>query len=192
MALLMLCRGLNAIDKAAAAATVDAMIALIDDGRLDGETFGAALHDFLKCGLVFPKRWPDRVRQIARTSRLALAVMRRAFERSLHPASSPFELRDLHAWLEILLELSTEMGVPITDRSARDGIDARATAGKAKAIGKALVDLDESLDDADPNQWRSSHCANGSCGQSDGACNKSKPRDECAYFGSTCSTRLTQ
>ena len=91
MALLMLCRGLNAIDKAAAAAAVDAMIAPIDDGRLDGESVGAALHEFLHCGLVFPKRWPDRVREIARASPLAPMVMRRAFER--YAASARIRLR---------------------------------------------------------------------------------------------------
>jgi len=36
MALLMLCHGLNANDKAAAQAAADATIALIDDGRIDG------------------------------------------------------------------------------------------------------------------------------------------------------------
>lgn len=141
MALLMLCRGLNAIDKAAAAAAVDAMIALIDDGRLDGEIFGATLHEFLHRGLVFPKRWPDRVREIARSSPLALMVMARAFERSLRAHEFGMEPRDLNAWLETCLELCVEAGRAVEDPAARVGIDTRALVGKAKATGKALLAL---------------------------------------------------
>jgi hypothetical protein len=141
MALMLLCRGLNAIDKATAAATVDALIAAIEDGRLDGDVFGAALHAFLNSGLVFPKRWPDRVREVAHSSPLALAVMRRALERALHAPTSAFELRDLHAWLEMLQELCVEAGAGIEDPLAREGIEARAPSGKAKKAAEALLDL---------------------------------------------------
>jgi hypothetical protein len=141
MALLMLCRGLNAIDKTAAAATIDAILAAIEDGRLDGESLGTVLHQFLNSGLVFPKRWPERVREIARSSPLARAVLRRAFERSLHPHRAQFDLRDAHTWLEILLDISVDMGLAIDDGAAREGIAARAASGKAIKVGRALLDL---------------------------------------------------
>ncbi len=141
MALLMLCRGLNAIDKGAAQATVDALIVLIDDGRLDGETLGAAMHEFLMSGLVLPKRWPDRVKDVARSSKLALLTMRRAFERALHPGTPNGKLRDMHAWLEILLDLSVEAGAPIEDPLARRSVAAYQDGGKAKNAARTLLEL---------------------------------------------------
>jgi hypothetical protein len=141
MALLMLCRGLNAIDKAASQATVDALIALIDDGRLDGETLGGALHEFLMNGVVIPKRWPDRVKDVARSSRLALLVMRRALERSLHPGSATRELRDMHAWLDLLRELCIEAGEAIEDPLTRQSLEACPDGRKAKAAARALLAL---------------------------------------------------
>jgi hypothetical protein len=141
MALLMLCRGLNAIDKAAGQATVDALIALIDDGRLDGETLGAALHEFLLSGVVMPKRWPDRVKDVARSSRLALLVMRRALERSLHPGSGKRELRGMHVWLDLLREVCVEAGEAIDDPLTRQSLAAYPDGRKAKTAARALLAL---------------------------------------------------
>jgi hypothetical protein len=87
MALLMLCRGLNAIDKATGQATVDALIALIEDGRIDGRQLGEAMHQLLMSGLVVAKRWPDRLRDVARSSPLALLTVQGALERALHPGA---------------------------------------------------------------------------------------------------------
>jgi hypothetical protein len=147
MALFMLCRGLNAIDTAAAEAAVDALIALIDDGRLDGETLGTAMHDFLMTGLVFGKRWPERLMQVARTSPLALLAVRRAVERALHPGEPQRKLRDLHAWLELLFELCTETGETVSDPLAREGISALAKAGKAKSAARAVLSITSSPND---------------------------------------------
>jgi Family of unknown function (DUF6493) len=140
MALFMLCRGLNAIDKPAAQATADALIALIEDGRLDGETLGAAVHEFLLSGLVLPKRWPPRVKDVAQSSPLGLLVMRRALERALHPGPPTAELRDRHVWIEMLHELCVEAGEGIGDPLAREAI-ARQEGKKAKSAAKALLEL---------------------------------------------------
>jgi Family of unknown function (DUF6493) len=141
MALFMLTRGMNAIDKAAAAATVDALIALIDDGRLDGETLGAAMHSLLMSGLVFGKRWPDRLKEVARSSPLALLVVRRALERSLHPGEPLRALRDVHAWIETLLELSMEAGEAVTDPLARTGLTGSLGSTKAAKPARAVLAL---------------------------------------------------
>jgi Family of unknown function (DUF6493) len=144
MALLMLCRGLNAIDKAAAQGTVDALIACVEDGRLDGDTLGAAMHGFLMSGLVVAKRWPDRLKDVARSSPLALLVVRSALARALYDGTPTRELRDMHAWLETLLELAIEAGEAIEDPETRAGIRSYLDRGKARKLARALLDLEAS------------------------------------------------
>ena len=68
MATVMLCRGLNALDRATAQATADAVIRLIEDGRLNGETFGSAMQAFLKSRDLAPRRWPARIDDVANSS----------------------------------------------------------------------------------------------------------------------------
>jgi hypothetical protein len=141
MALFMLCRGLNAIDPAAAQATVDALIAAIEDGRLDGESLGQAMHAFLMTGLVFGKRWPTHLKEVAHASILAHQVVRRALERALHPGEPQRKLRDIHAWIETLHELSIEADEAIGDPLARDGLNRFPKGGKAAKSAQALLDL---------------------------------------------------
>jgi hypothetical protein len=142
MALFMLCRGLNAMDAAAAQATVDALIAVIDDGRLDGGTLGQAMHAFLMTGLVLGKRWPARLKEVARSSALARQVVRRALERAMHPGEPQRKLRDVRAWVETLHELSIEAGESIEDPQARDGLAGLLKGGKAAKPAQALLDLE--------------------------------------------------
>ncbi|MFZ4532222.1 MAG: DUF6493 family protein, partial [Alsobacter sp.] len=142
MALFMLCRGLNGIDAATTQATIDALIVLIDDGRLDGDTLGAAMHEFLMSGLVCGKRWPDRLRQVASTSPLALLVIRRALERALHSGQPQIDLQDLHAWIECLYELCAEACEAVWDPAARNGIQTLAKAGKSKTAARSVLALD--------------------------------------------------
>jgi hypothetical protein len=141
MALFMLCRGLNAIDAAAVQATVDALIAAIDDGRLDGDTLGQAMHAFLGTGLVFGKRWPDRLKEVARSSPVGRQVVRRALERAMHPVTPLRKLRDVHAWIETLHELSIDAGEATNDPLAREGLAQILKAGKSRKPAQALLDL---------------------------------------------------
>jgi Family of unknown function (DUF6493) len=141
LALFMLCRALNAIDAAAVQATVDALIAAIDDGRLDGDTLGQAMHAFLMTGLVFGKRWPAHLKEVARSSPLGRQVVRRALERAMHPGTPLRKLRDVHAWIETLHELSIEAGEGIEDPLAREGLAQSLKAGKARKPAQALLDL---------------------------------------------------
>jgi hypothetical protein len=141
MAMFMLCRGLNAIDRAAGEATVDALVAAIDDGRIDGALLGAAMHEFLMGGLVVAKRWPDRLKDIARASPLALQVVRVALERALYPGAPIRDLRDMHAWLETLLELTAEARAAVEDEETRGGLRSYLAGGKAKKAAKALLEM---------------------------------------------------
>jgi Family of unknown function (DUF6493) len=141
MALLMLCRGLNAIDKATAQAAVDATIAMIDDGRIDGSQLGGAMHDFLMSGFVVAKRWPDRLKDVACSSPLGLLVVTVALERALQPGEPKYPLRDMHVWLETLLELSIELGRGVENADTREGIRRFVGNGKAGKPAQALLAL---------------------------------------------------
>jgi hypothetical protein len=141
MALLMLCRGLNAIDKAAAQAAVDATIAMIDDGRIDGTQLGGAMHALLMSGFVLAKRWPDRLKDVARSSPLGLLLVRVALERALQPGVPKHPLRDMHAWLETFLELSIELGREVENPDTREGIRRFLGNRKAGRAAQALLAL---------------------------------------------------
>lgn len=144
MAVLMLARGLNALDKAAAQATVDALIAVIQDGRLDGHTFGTTMHELLMGGIIVAKRWPSHLRDIARASPLHAMVIRKALQRAVYPGEPQRPLRNMHAWLEVLHELSVEAGEAIEDAQACDGLIVHFKTGQAKKLAKVLLDLKSS------------------------------------------------
>jgi hypothetical protein len=142
MACLMLARGLNALDKSAAQATVDALIATIEDGRLDAQHFGAAMHLLLIGGIVVAKRWQPRLLDVARSSPLAALSVRHAIERALYPGEPLRPLRNMHAWLEVLLELCVEAGAAIDDGQCRQGLEQHCSGGKAKTIARKLLALE--------------------------------------------------
>jgi hypothetical protein len=122
-------------------ATVDALIAAIDDGCIDGEALGEAMHALLMTGLVFGKRWPDRLKDVARSSPLGRQVVRRALERAMHPGEPQRKLRDVHAWIETLHELSIEAGEAVKDPLAREGLAQVLKSGKSRKPAQALLDL---------------------------------------------------
>jgi hypothetical protein len=144
MAVLMLARGLNALDKAAAQATVDALIAVIEDGRLDGRTFGTTMHELLMGGIIVAKRWSGHLRDIARASPLHAMIIRKALQRAIYPGEPQRPLKNMHAWLEILHELSVETGEAIEDALARDGLVTHFKTGQARKLAKVLLDLKSS------------------------------------------------
>ncbi|MDH3968989.1 MAG: DUF6493 family protein, partial [Rhodospirillales bacterium] len=70
MGRVMLCLGLNARDAAEGQMATDALIAVLEDGRLDGRTLGEAMRGLLFTGIVKPKRWLRRLGEAARVSPL--------------------------------------------------------------------------------------------------------------------------
>jgi hypothetical protein len=92
-------------------------------------------------GLVFGKRWPARMKEVARSSALARQVVRRALERAMHPGEPQRKLRDIHTWVETLHELSIEAGEPIEDPLARDGVARFLKGGKGAKPAQALLGL---------------------------------------------------
>jgi hypothetical protein len=69
-----------------------------------------------------------------------LPAVRRAVERALQPGNPQRKLRDLHTWLELLLELCTEAGEAVSAPLAREGIAVLAEAG-AKSAARAVLSV---------------------------------------------------
>ena len=60
----------------------------------------------------------------------------------MHPGEPQRKLRDVHAWIETLHELSIEAGEAIKDPLARDGLARFLKGGKgARKPAQALLDL---------------------------------------------------
>jgi hypothetical protein len=77
-----------------------------------------------------------------KNGRLAVATLAR--EHALagrHPGEPERKLRDPHAWVETLHELSIEAGEAIEDPLARDGLVRFLRGGKAAKPAQALLDL---------------------------------------------------
>jgi hypothetical protein len=75
---------------------------------------------------------------------LALQVVRRAIECALHPIKTEHKLRDIHAWMETLLELSIDTGEAIDDPATRMALADCYATGKAKPIAARLLALESS------------------------------------------------
>src|SRR5262249_25319465 len=114
MGLLLLALGLAAKDPGENGLATDALIAAIDDGRVDGELLGGVLAELLPSGLVKAARFAKTLGQAARSSLLHSFTVATAIERSLRgdPGKAP---RDMSALLEVLRELLAERQEPLRD-----------------------------------------------------------------------------
>ncbi|MFN3653402.1 MAG: DUF6493 family protein [Armatimonadota bacterium] len=115
---------------------VDALIASVSDGRLDGARLGSALAALGGTGLIKAARWAKSLGEGARASALHREVVRTALEALL--AGAP-ELRpvDLGAVLTLTHELCVESASRLQDERARvfvGGIKGEKTGAAAKAL----------------------------------------------------------
>jgi hypothetical protein len=115
----------------------DALIAAIDDGRLDACQLGATLAflaPLTKCA-----RLARTLGQAARVSPLHLLVVAQLIQAALRgdPAQAP---RDIQALLELLKESLLELGASIGDAEARHYLEQIETGGRtARLIGELLA-----------------------------------------------------
>ena len=95
-----------------------ALIAAIQDGRIDDVKLGEVMGRLLLTSLIQRKRWASTLGQVARVSPLHAQVVRLAIERSLRgdPRQAP---QDLYALLELLRELVFEAGDGLHSKTAR-------------------------------------------------------------------------
>jgi len=134
MACLLLARGLGAKQAGDHGLAVDAAIAALADGRLDGEGLGAALAITLP-GAKAP-RLARTLSEVARASPMHGLAVARALVRGLR-GEPP---RDIGALLEVLQELLVEHGLPLDDVEATAYLTGvAATGGKAGKTARALL-----------------------------------------------------
>jgi hypothetical protein len=143
MGLLLLALGLAAKDPGEHGLATDAMIAAIDDGRVDGELLGGVLADLLPSGLVKAARFAKTLGQAARPSPLHAYTISTAIARSLRgdPSKAP---RDLSALLELFRELLAERQEPLRDAETRKYLQGLKAGGKTGKLVRELLSNESS------------------------------------------------
>jgi hypothetical protein len=168
MARLSLCLSLNAKLPEVAGLATDAIVAAIDDGRLDADTLGESLGNVWQATVetylygpkvdpyknlkhlvpfVKPSRWVKGLGDVARISPMHARIIARAIEIFLAAETSPDRApASLLPFLELLRETSVESGRAIS-ADAHKYLSGLGTGGKTGRVVKellALRDLPES------------------------------------------------
>jgi hypothetical protein len=139
MGLLLLATALAAKEPGEYGLATDIAIRAIEDGRLGSDNLGQALALLLPSGIIKPPRWQKTLANVASSSSLHGLVIQRALQVVLR--GQPDKLpRDFAKLLELLLELSSELDLSITDGDSRAFLQ-RCTTGKVSQTAKALLQL---------------------------------------------------
>jgi Family of unknown function (DUF6493) len=163
MGMLLLVTGLNATRAELSGLATDALIAAINDGRLDGDNLGKALAELARikedpardtpawqrpatpaAPVPFIKlnRWAKALGDAARTSPLHARVISQAISRMLRGES--FDTRTTtsrNTLLVLLKELLIETGEALSDLKARDYLAQHKTSGKTASLIDGLLKL---------------------------------------------------
>jgi hypothetical protein len=119
---------------------VDALIAAVDDGRIDGRLLGEATRQLLAEGLAKPARLGKALGDAARVSPLHARVVVHALQR-LGAGQSPPPL-GLHALLELLKELLVETGQQVDDPEVRAALGRLPSSGKTGRLVRDILALE--------------------------------------------------
>ena len=115
----------------------DALIASIDDGRLDVTLLASAMAAVLQWGALTLGRWTRAFAEVARVSAIHLQVMQAAVAGALGEAApSPATVRPL---VELLREWAVESGEPVGDLRCRDWLATISGTGKLAVAARALL-----------------------------------------------------
>lgn len=125
----------------------DALIAAIDDGRVDAPRLGETLRTLLSTPLVKLTRWARRLGDAARVSPLHAQVIAGALQLALVDDLT-WAPKDLHVLLERLKELLIELGEPLAESRARQSLGRLTRSGKTGKLIRELLALQESTDRA--------------------------------------------
>ena len=134
----MLAAGLSCKEPGQWGMALDALLALVHDGRFDADHLGAAIAELLPLGLVKCGRWAKSLGEAARASTLARDAVIATIQRGLrgNPGDAP---KDLAKLLELLHELLLEGGATLDDLEARGFVEAIRTGGKTAKLCRALL-----------------------------------------------------
>ncbi|HEX5104981.1 MAG TPA: DUF6493 family protein [Pirellulaceae bacterium] len=141
LARVALCLGLSAKEPGEHTLAVDALIAAIADGRVDGQNLAPTLAKLLTTGDIKPGRWAKVFGDVARVSPLHGHIVQLMLENTLAAAGQALAdpPKDLHHVLELLIELHAESGTAIESKSVRDALTNITASGKAGKAAKALL-----------------------------------------------------
>ena len=151
MALLTLVMALSADDKVLQGAALEALIQVIEDGRLNSDKLAATVQtlrafekptnkDEYGKQFIFLNRYAKALKTVALTSPYHALVVARSIEHMLigDPLEPP---QHLHALLEVLLELYVQQEQSITLAEARNYLSAIKISGKTEKLIKQLLAL---------------------------------------------------
>lgn len=137
MACLALALGLAAQDSALRGHAQEGLIAAITDGRLDKSELGAAMARLLETGFNKFARWAKALREVARVSSVHAGVAADLIQLALHGDARKAP-RDLAMLLEVLVELLSESGRRLGDRTALEYLASLAVGGKTARLVNQL------------------------------------------------------
>lgn len=119
---------------------VDALVAAVDDGRIDGRLLGEATRQLLDAGLAKPARLAKAFADAARVSLLHARVVAQAIQRLAVGQSHP--PLGFHLLLELLRELLVETGQRVDDPENRAGLEGLLTGGKTARLVRDIVAIE--------------------------------------------------
>ena len=140
MALMMLALGLAAKQAGESGLATDALIAAIDDGRLDACKLGVALA--LLAPLIKCSRLARTLSQAARISPLHMQVVSQVIQGTLR-GDSAHPPRDVQALLELLEESRLDLGTSVSDSEVRHYLEKIGTGGRTARLARELLALEE-------------------------------------------------
>lgn len=119
---------------------VDALIAAVDDGRIDGRLLGEATRQLLAEGLAKPARLRKALGEAARVSPLHARVVAYALQRFGDGQSHP--PLGFHGLLELLKELLVETGQRADDPEVRAALERLPSGGKTNRLTRDILAIE--------------------------------------------------
>jgi hypothetical protein len=141
MGLTLLAIGLAAKEPGESGLATDALIAAIDDGRLDGLTLGERMAAIYNPEWIKAARWAKTLTEASRVSPLHSAVCTLALERLLAGIGDP-PPRDLPALLEAVKELLIAQGRGLSLPETRDVLSRLQASGKTAKLAREILALE--------------------------------------------------
>lgn len=144
MATVLLTLALGAKESGESGLAIDAAIATIEDGRLDGSRLGRRLHAILLESFAPAKRYARTLAEVARVSELHAEIVRDALEHALQGDNTRMP-RDLNTLLDLLLELSIRQGAHIRTPATRAFFESITGSGRSATTARKLLRLTEDV-----------------------------------------------
>ncbi len=116
----------------------DIVIRAIEDGRLGSDNLGRGLSRLLVTGIIKPGRWQKSLEQVARASKVHAAVVWLALQSCFENVTQELP-KDTARLLELLYELTLELGVPLSNQACCAWLSGNSHTGKTAKLAKSLL-----------------------------------------------------